>query len=262
MNDIVKGPYAPQQVISPGQLGVRPPKGWVPPLGGVLNLMGAFDLDSGFWVGLPIQALTEQLVVAEKQHTLDKIDPRNGLVKVTVPIGAAVGTAKTGEIEVDEGEVWYLCEHEIFIPQAAGLTAGDISVNFRVSSFPKVNGAEKLYYSTDDPQVYLTSLGAKIAGLTATQAQIAAGDIADHKLIVTHGWRTVTVGATVTSEPADWLEELKRDFRQGDELNTDLRLVGGDKLTLVATVATNAIAGAAVDVYLRVWGRRGKRLVA
>jgi hypothetical protein len=63
-------------------------------------------------------------------------------------------------------------------------------------------------------------------------------------------------------EARDWLEELKRDFRDGDELNTELRLVGGDKLTLVATVATNAIAGAAVDVYLRVWGRRGKRLVA
>jgi len=258
MNDIVKGPYAPQQVIAPGQAGVRPPKGWVPPLGAVLQQIGVYDLESGFWVGLPIQALTEQLVLAEKQHTLDRIDPRNGLVKVTVPIGTAVGTAKTGEIEVAEGEVWYLCEHEIFIPQAAGLTAGDISVNFRVSSFPKVNGADKLYYSTDDPQVYLTSLGAKIAGLTAAQAQVAAGDIADHKLITSHGW--VFNGAAV--EARDWLEELKRDFRQGDELNTELRLVGGDKLTLVATVATNAIAGAAVDVYLRVWGRRGKRLVA
>ena len=220
--------------------------------------MGVYDLDSGFWVGLPIQALTEQLVVAEKQHTLDRIDPRNGLVKVTVPIGTAVGTAKTGEIEVAEGEVWYLCEHEIFIPQAAGLTAGDISINFRVSSFPKVNGTDKLYYSTDDPQVYLTSLGAKIAGLTATQAQIAAGDIADHKLITSHGW--VFDGTNVVGR--DWLEELKRDFRQGDELNTELRLVGGEKLTLVATVASNAIGGAAVDVYLRVWGRRGKRLVA
>ena len=258
MNDIVKGPYAPQQVIAPGQPGVRPPKGWVPPLGGVLNLMGVYDLDSGFWVGLPIQALTEQLVLAEKQHALDRIDPRNGLVKVTVPIGTAVGTSKSGEIEVPEGEVWYLCEHEIFIPQAAGLTAGDISVNFRVSSFPKVNGADKLYYSTDDPQVYLTSNGEKIAGLTATQAQIAAGDIADHKLITSHGW--VFDGTNAVAR--DWVEEVKRDFRQGDELNTELRLVGGDKLTLVATVATNAIAGAAVDVYLRVWGRRGKRLVA
>jgi len=250
----------PQQY--PGYPGTRPPKGWVPPLDQFLSLLGVYDNESGFWVGLPLQVLSEQLVLAEKQHTLDRIDPRNGLVKVTVPIGTAVGTAKTGEIEVAEGEVWYLCEHEILIPQAAGLTAGDISVNFRVSSFPKVNGADKLYYSTNDPQVYLTSLGAKIAGLTATQAQIAAGDIADHKLIVTHGWRAVTVGAEVTSEAADWLEELKRDFRQGDELNTELRLVGGDKLTLVATVATNAIAGAAVDVYLRVWGRRGKRLVA
>jgi len=140
----IQGPVAPGQYTGQQVAGVRPPKGWVPPLGGVLNLMGVYDLDSGFWVGLPIQALTEQLVLAEKQHTLDRIDPRNGLVKVTVPIGTAVGTAKTGEIEVAEGEVWYLCEHEILIPQAAGLTAGDILVNFKVSHFPKVNGEDKL----------------------------------------------------------------------------------------------------------------------
>ena len=133
-------------------------------------------------------------------------------------------------------------------------------VNFLVSSFPKTaEGADKPYYDTVDPQVYLVTKGAKVSGggLKATQAEIAAGAVYDHKLITTHGWIYTT---EVTAK--DWIQELKRDFREGDELNTELRLVGGDKLTLVVTVATAAIAGAAVDVYLRVWGRVGKLLVA
>jgi hypothetical protein len=207
----------------------------------------------GQFEALPLEALTEALIWAEKQWTLDRVDTREGSVKVTVPIDTAVGQSKTGEIEVPEGEIWYLCEHEIAIPQVAGLTAGDISVNFRVSSFPKVNDTDKAYYDTDDPQVFLTTLGAIVSGggLTATQAEIAAGDVYDHKLVI----------AGVSSTDAVVKHDVKRDFRDGDELNTELRLVGGDKLTLVVTVATAAIAGAAVEAYLRIWGRKAKRLV-
>lgn len=228
-------------------------RGWVTlfPMAIYSNVRGRFE-------ALPLEALTEALILAEKQWTLDRVDTREGEVKVNVPIGTAVNASKTGEIEVPEGEIWYLCEHEIAIPQVAGLTAGDISVNFRVSPFPKVNEADKLYYDPNDPQVYLVTGGAKVSGggLTATQAEIAAGDVFDHKLITTHGWIYTT-----TETQKDWLQELKRDFREGDELNTEMRLVGGDKLTLVVTVLTVAVAGAAVDVYLRVWGRKAKRLV-
>ena len=217
----------------------------VMPIGDFKGLAGIFDLD---------KLVNQPLIWAEKQWTLDRVDPRNGYVAITVPIDTAVGVSVTGEIEVPEGEVWYLCEHEIRIPQAAGLTAGDICVNFRVSSFPKVNSADKDYYDATDPQVHLNTLTAgvptAIAGLCATQAQIAAGLVNDHKHI--------PIGHTAgVIDCAD----VKRDFRDGSELNTELRLVGGDKLTLVATVATAAVAGAAVAVQLRVWGRVGRSLV-
>ena len=56
----------PQQYA--GYPGTRPPKGWVPPLDQWLSLLGVYDNVSGYWVGLPLQVLSEQLVLAEKQH--------------------------------------------------------------------------------------------------------------------------------------------------------------------------------------------------
>jgi len=241
--------------------GVTPQQAGYTPIISLGRGEGRFSL--GYFRGVPAfvdldKLVIQPLILAEKQWTLDKVDTRS-LAQVEVPIGAAVNSLHTDEIEVPAGEVWYLCEHEIAIPQVAGLTAGDIGVNFRVSSFPKVNGVDKGYYDPEDPQVYLVTKGAKVAGggLVATQAEIAAAAIYDHKLITTHGWIYTT---EVVAK--DWVQEIKRDFREGDELNTELRLVGGDKLTLVVTVLTAAIAGAAVDVYLRVWGRVGKLLVS
>jgi len=222
----------------------------VVPIGNYRGGVAFWDLD---------KAVVQPLILAEKQWTLDRVDPRNGYVTITVPIGTAVGSSITGEIVVPTGEVWYLCEHEILIHQAAALTAGDIIVNFLVSPFPKTAAdTDKPYYDATDPQVYLNTLTAgvptKIAGLTATQAQIAAGAVNDHKHIpIGH-----TAGVINCAD-------VKRDFRDGDELNTELRLVGvvgGGTLTLVATVATAAVATAAVVVDLRVWGRVGKLLVA
>jgi hypothetical protein len=56
-------------------------------------------------------------------------------------------------------------------------------------------------------------------------------------------------------------QSVIRDFANPNELGNALRLIGGDKLTLVATGETAAIAGGAVTVDLTVWGLRGKRLV-
>jgi len=229
----------PQQYA--GYPGTRPPKGWVPPLGQYLNLLGVYDNESGFWMGLPLQVLSEQLVLAEKQHTLDRIDIRNGQVSITVPIGTAVGASVTGEIEVPEGEIWYLRGHEIRIHQQAGLTAGDLICNFRVSRFPVSDDVAKLFYNTNDR-------------LMATQAQIAAGDVFDHDLVLVGAYWDGSAEVKV-------YREVIRDFGDSDELGNALRLIGGDKLTLVATGETAAIAGGAVTVDLTVWGLRGKRLV-
>jgi len=229
----------PQQYA--GYPGQRPPKGWIPPLGQQLSLLGVFDNESGFWVGLPLQALSEQLVLAEKQHALDRVDPRNGQASITVPIGTAVGASVTGEIEVPEDEIWYLRCHEIHVHQQAALTAGDLICNFRVSRFPTTDEVARLYYSTNDR-------------LTATQAQIAAGDVYDHDQVLVGAYWDGTDEVKV-------YREVIRDFADPDELGNALRLIGGDKLTLVVTGETAAIAGGAVSVDLTVWGLRGKRLV-
>jgi len=229
----------PQQYS--GYPGSRPPKGWVPPLGQWLSLLGAYDNESGYWVGLPLQVFSEQLALAEKQHALDRIDPRNGQISITVPIGTAVGAQVTGEIEVPEDEIWYLRCHEIHIHQQAALTAGDLICNFRVPRFPVTDDVAKLFYSTNDR-------------LTATQAQIAAGSIYDHdQLLVGAYWDG--------SAEVKVYRDVIRDFADPDELGNALRLIGGDKLTLVATGETAAIAGGAITVDLTVWGLRGKRLV-
>jgi hypothetical protein len=229
----------PQQYA--GYPGTRPPKGWVPPLGQWLTLLGAFDNETGFWVGLPLQVLSEQLVLAEKQHALDRIDPRNGFVSITVPIGTAVGASVTDEIEVPEGEIWFLRGHEIRVHHQAALTAGDLICNFRVSRFPVTDDVAKLFYNTNDR-------------LMATQALIAAGDVVDHDWVFANAYWDGSAEVKV-------YRDVIRDFADPDELGNALRLVGGDKLTLVATGETAAVAGGAVTVDLTVWGLRGKRLV-
>jgi len=229
----------PQQL--PGYPGTRPPKGWVPPLDQWLSLLGVFDNENGYWVGFPLQTLTEQLVLAEKQHALDRIDPRNGQVSITVPIGTAVGAQVTGEIEVPEDEIWFLRNHEIRVHQQGALTAGDLICNFRVSRFPTTDDVAKLFYSTMDR-------------LVATQAQIAAADVYDHDMALAGAYWDGVAEVKV-------YRDLIRDFADPDELGNALKLIGGDKLTLVATGETAAIAGGAVTVDLTVWGLRGKRLV-
>ena len=229
----------PQQL--PGYPGARPPKGWVPPLDQWLSLLGVYDNENGYWVGFPLQTLTEQLVLAEKQHALDRIDPRNGQVSITVPVGTAVGAQVTGEIEVPEDEIWFLRNHEIRVHQQAALTAGDLICNFRVSRFPTTDDIAKLFYSTNDR-------------LTATQALIAAGNVYDHNMVLAGAYWDGVAEVKV-------YRDLIRDFADPGELGNALKLIGGDKLTLVATGETAAIAGGAVTVDLTVWGLRGKRLV-
>ncbi|MFH1646555.1 MAG: hypothetical protein ABID71_02530 [Chloroflexota bacterium] len=225
----------------PGYPGTRPPKGWVPPLDQLLSLLGVYDIENGYWVGFPLQTLTEQLVLAEKQHALNRIDPRNGQVSITVPIGTAVGAQVSGEIEVPEDEIWYLRNHEIRVHQQAALTAGDLICNFRVSRFPTSDDVAKLFYNTVDR-------------LLAAQAQIAAGDVFDRDQVLAGAYWDGVAEVKV-------YRDVVRDFADPDELGNALRLIGGDKLTLVATGETAAIAGGAVTVDLMVWGLRGKRLV-
>jgi hypothetical protein len=116
----------------PGQ---RPPRGWVPSLDvpekTLLRVLGVYDNDTGYIVVLPIQALTEALVLAEMAHSLGKIDARDA-VTLTVLNGTATGVyatrTKLGPVPADE--VWFLTILELATPaQAGGITLGNIRVS-------------------------------------------------------------------------------------------------------------------------------------
>jgi hypothetical protein len=192
----MKDRIVPQQYA-----GQRPPKGWVPPLDAVLSLLGVYDNVSGFWVGLPLQALTEALLVAEALHTEDRIDERDK-IELTVANGTAKDTVKTKEYEIPSGEAWYLNRLNL-------VTEAEISGNIRISKFPKSGSLDKTYLGTD---------------LAASQ-------------------------------------DVDYDLSAAGELGADLRLIGGDKVTVVATVT--AVGGTTADrkVTLNPFGRKSTRLV-
>jgi hypothetical protein len=185
----------------PGYPGTRPPKGWVPPLGQDLTLLGVYDSESGYWMGLPLQVLREALLTAESLHTEDRIDERDK-IEITVPDVSAQDVVKTKEYEVPAGEVWFLNRLNL-------VTEAEISGNIRISKFPKVSDIDKKYLGTD-----------QAAGATTNYDLAAAG-----------------------------------------QLGADLRLIGGDKLTVVATVT--AVGGTTADrkVTLNLYGRKARRLV-
>jgi len=189
----------PQQYS--GYPGTRPPKGWVPPLGQFLSLLGVYDDQTGHWVGLPIAALVEALLAAESLHTQDRIDERNK-IEVSVPTGTAVDIVKVTEYEVPSGEVWWLNRLNL-------VTEAEVSGNIRISKFPKTNDIEKKYLGTD---------------MAASQDE-------------------------------------NYDLGAAGQLGSDLRLVDGDKITVVATVT--AVGGTTADrkVTLNLYGRKARRLV-
>ena len=185
----------------PGYPGTRPPKGWVPPLGQDLTLLGVYDSESGYWMGLPLQVLREALLTAESLHTEDRIDERDK-IEITVPDVSAQDMVKTKEYEVPAGEVWFLNRLNL-------VTEVEVSGNIRISKFPKVSDIDKKYLGTD-----------QAAGATTNYDLAAAG-----------------------------------------QLGANLRLIGGDKLTVVATVT--AVGGTTADrkVTLNLYGRKARRLV-
>jgi hypothetical protein len=190
-----------EKIVPQQYAGVRPPKGWVPPLDAVLTLLGVYDNASGFWVGLPLQALTEALLVAEALHTEDRIDERDK-IEITVPNGSAEDTVKTKEFEIPAGEVWYVNRFNL-------VTEAEVSGNIRISKFPKVDSVDKKYLGTDQ----------------------AAGS------------------------------DLNYNLKEAGQLGADLRLVGGDKLTVVATVTAAGGTTADRTVTLNLFGRKARRLV-
>lgn len=190
------------KMIVPQQYpGVRPPSGWVPPLDVKLTLIGAYDNDTGHWVGLPIQALTEALLVAESLHTADRIDERDK-IEIEVPSGTDADVVKTRELEIPSGEVWWINRFNLVTPL-------EVLGNIRISKFPRADDVDKGY-------------------LAENQA--------------------------VNSD-------VNYDLGAAGQLGADLRLVGGDKITVVGKVHSAGATTAARTVALNIYGRKARRLV-
>jgi hypothetical protein len=190
-----------ERIVPQQYAGQRPPKGWVPPLGQDLTLLGVYDNESGYWMGLPLQVLREALLTAESLHTEDRIDERDK-IELTVPNGTAKDAVKTKEYEIPSGEVWYLNRFNL-------LTEAEVSGNIRISKFPKVDTVDKKYLGTD---------------LAASQDE-------------------------------------NYDLASAGQLGADLRLIGGDKITVVATVTAAGGTTADRKVTLNPFGRKATRLV-
>lgn len=119
-----------KQVSAKQYPGTAPPTGWIPAVGPYLVPVAVYDNTKKNWVGLPIQALVEALVLAEQLSPLGKIDSRNAIT-LTVPTGTAVGAYATRKyLEVPADEVWFLSQVQLVTPAQAG---GIVLANFRVS---------------------------------------------------------------------------------------------------------------------------------
>jgi hypothetical protein len=135
--------------------------------------------------------LAELCLLAEKAYTLDRLDDRNG-VTATIKNGATVNDVVKGTIEVPAGEVWYINRLAVVCPAADG--NGSAKFNIEVSSFPKVDTANKDYLPAD-----VTAMGATTnydlasVGQMGEELRLAGGD----KLVLR---LTVTVAFTVDKD--------------------------------------------------------------
>lgn len=165
-------PYGPQQVI------IQPPKGYVPPLRNELQPLGVFSLDTGFWVGLPIEAFTEALIVAESKHAVDRIDERDS-VEVTITTASEVGTRRTASFEVRDGEVAFLNRIVLVTPGESGPAVGDIvRINFRISEWEH-SDARNGELVNEDGRSYWSESKGTLAVDTYTVQLTAQGEIGE-----------------------------------------------------------------------------------
>jgi len=188
-----------KKMVAQQYAGQRPPKGWVPPLDAVLTLLGVFDNDAGYWVGLPLQALTEALLVAEALHTEDRIDERDK-IELTVPNGTDEDTVKTKEYEIPAGEVWYLNRLNM-------VTEDEVSGNVRISRFPKTDTTDKKYLGTDQAADGDVDYDLAAAGQLGADLRLVEGD----KLTVT---ATVTAAGGTTADRKVTLNPFGRKARR------------------------------------------------
>jgi hypothetical protein len=168
-------------------------------LGAVLQQIGVYNNDTGYWEGLPLQALTETLLVAESLHTQDSIDERNK-IELEIASGVEADAVKTKEFIVPAGEVWYINRFNLVTP-------AEVLGNVRISKFPKVDTVDKAYLAEN---------------------QAVSSDV-------------------------------NYDLGAAGQLGADLRLIGGDRITLVGKVHESGATSGARTVTLNIFGRKAER---
>lgn len=123
----MKKSFGTQQVL------IQPPKGYVPPLRNELTPIAVYNNATGYWVGLPIEALIEALVEAEQKHILGILDGREenyDLQTITIPNGAVDGDIYSEQLTVPDDKVWFVTAIALATPADDG---GVPSINWRCS---------------------------------------------------------------------------------------------------------------------------------
>lgn len=196
----------------------------IPPLEDVTSLVAGYDHFDGSLRVLDVGALRELEVLAEAVHSFRKLDGRD-VITANMPLASPVGTIVTATLTVPAGEVWFLGAVNIVSP-ADTAAAGDIvQVNFRISKWvdqaATPSADGQLFWPANQGTAALNTYSAWFAG---------------HEGLVWTAW--------------------------GDAIQTPhgLRLVGGDYLTLVATM-TGVAAAAILASTLTPFGYGGKVLV-
>jgi hypothetical protein len=109
--------------------------------------MGVYDSKTGYWVGLPIEALVEALVQAEYLTPVGKLDTRDAIT-LTIPSGTGVAVyATVKELVVPSDEVWFLTQIQLDVPAP---NVGTPLGNFRISEWPDAtNAAGKPFWAVN-----------------------------------------------------------------------------------------------------------------
>lgn len=171
----------------------------IPPVVGTVVAAG-YDPRDGTLRLFNLATFIEPLILAEKVHTLDRIDERDG-----IDVVIAAGVKKGGQIskpkEVPSGDVWFINRLQVICPAADA--TGSAKFNILIGPW-----GDKPYFATD----------------------------------------VLAMGTTTNI-----------DVTTAGHLGEELRLVGGDKITIVF----EATEDFTVDKTFRfnLFGRKGKRLV-
>ena len=203
-------PYGPQQVI------IQPPKGYVPPLRNELQPLGVYNLESGYWVGLPIEALTEALVVAESKHALDRIDERDK-VEAKIPSGSGIGTKKTASFEVKEGETVFINRIVVVSPAQSDAHGEVVKVNFRISKWEYADTRSGETVNEDGRSYWSESKGT-VAEDTYTVNLPAQGDLGEELRLVGPGRITLVAELSGAAAAADLTAALTPYGRKAKRL--------------------------------------------